>query len=52
MKKIKLYLYWISVIPPILDLIRGAVRGVKMGLADLERERENARFDKANNGSV
>lgn len=48
MKKI---LYWMSVVIPIIDLIRGAVDGVKKGLKDIEersRYEEEERFRRAN----
>jgi len=48
MKKIKLVLYWISVIPVIIDCVKGAIVGVKKGLADLKDERQQRAFDKSN----
>lgn len=51
MKLIKAILYWCSVIPPIIDALKGAVEGVKQGLQDVRNKHdqdERERFDKAN----
>lgn len=51
MKKAKAVMYWLTIIPPLIDLIRGAVRGVQLGLEDIKRKAEvdmEERFDKAN----
>lgn len=48
MRKIKLILYWITLIPPIVDLVQGAFNGLKAGLKDLREQRENERWRQAN----
>lgn len=36
MKKIKLVLYWVTLIPALADLVTGAINGVKKGVADIK----------------
>jgi len=56
MKNLKLVLYWISVIPPVVDFIRGLIRGSQLGLADikkgetLEAIKQAEAFKRANSG--
>ena len=40
--KIKTILYFISVYRPILDIIRGAVRGIVDGVVDIHEQRRSA----------
>lgn len=52
-KKIKNVLYWITVIPAIIDIIKGVVTGVKKGLKDIKEKKDkeqNEAFEKANRG--
>jgi len=55
-KNFKLVLYWISVIPPVVDFIRGLIRGAQLGLADikkgetLEAIKQAEAFRRANKG--
>lgn len=54
MKKAKAVMYWLTIIPPLIDLIRGAVRGVQLGLEDIKRKADDEmteRFNKANGNS-
>jgi len=37
MKNLKIVLYWISVIPPVVDFIRGLIRGSQLGLQDIKK---------------
>lgn len=56
MRKLKQVLYIISIIPPIIDLIKGAYLGLKKGIEDithgntLEAARQTAEWEKANKG--
>lgn len=56
MRKLKQFLYIISIIPPLVDLIKGAYIGLKKGIDDithgktLEAERQAAMWEKANKG--
>lgn len=50
MRKIKVFFYWCSVVPVLVDLVKGAVSGVRKGLADLQDARMQERFDLANKG--
>lgn len=50
MRKIRVFLYWCSVVPVLVDLVKGAVSGVRKGLADLQDARMQERFDLANKG--
>lgn len=56
MRKLKQVLYIISIIPPIVDLVRGAYLGLKKGIEDIthgntrEAERQAAEWEKANKG--
>jgi len=56
MKKLKQILYIISIIPPIVDLLKGAYKGLLLGLTDiangntLKAERQQAEWEKANKG--
>lgn len=50
-------LYWLTVIPAIIDALRGAYIGVKKGLEDIKAEKvekkeaeQKAAFDRANRG--
>lgn len=36
MKRFKQVLYWITLIPPLMDIITGAINGVKQGLEDIK----------------
>jgi len=42
MRKIKIVLYWVTLIPPIIDIITGAINGVKKGITDLKNGETNA----------
>lgn len=51
MKILKAILYWLSVIPPVIDALKGAVSGVKKGLEDVRNKHdleEREKFDAAN----
>jgi len=56
MKKLKQVLYIISIIPPIIDLLKGAYIGLKKGLHDITTgntiaaSKERARWEEANRG--
>ena len=50
MKKIKVVLYWLAVVPVIVDLVKGAISGVKKGLVDLKLAEQEAQWHKANHG--
>lgn len=57
MRKVKIVLYWITVLPALLDAIKGAVIGIKKGLDDIKDLKANAKaaeqneaFEKANRG--
>lgn len=56
MRKLKQFLYIISIIPPLVDLFKGAYFGIKKGIEDithgntLEAERQAAEWEKANKG--
>lgn len=55
MKNLKVVLYWLSVIPPVIDAIKGLVTGIKKGLEDVRtaaaaEEAMREKFDKANRG--
>lgn len=54
MKKV---VYWLTVIPALIDAIKGAISGIQKGLADIEaakvaaKEQQNRQaFDEANRG--
>jgi len=54
MKKV---VYWLTIIPALIDAIKGAISGVQKGLADIEAAKVAAKdaeqkeaFDKANRG--
>lgn len=54
MKKV---LYWVTVVPALADAVKGAVSGVRMGLADIAEAKRKAKaaeqeeaFEKANRG--
>lgn len=36
MKRVKQIFYWITLIPPLIDIITGAINGVKKGLEDIK----------------
>lgn len=55
MRKVKIVLYWITVLPAVLDALKGAYNGIKKGLEDIKdlnaksKAAENQRaFDEAN----
>lgn len=51
MKKFRVFLYWVSVIPPLFDVLKGAVIGVKKGLEDIRQKADKDmqdKFDQAN----
>lgn len=48
MKKIKLILYWVSVVPVIIDLVKGAINGVNKGLQDIKEQEQQALWLKVN----
>lgn len=55
MRKVRLVLYWLTAIGPIVDIITGAINGVRKGLEDIKtnaakNEEQQAKWDKANRG--
>ena len=51
MRKVKAVLYWLSVVPVVIDLVKGAISGVKKGLEDIRKKADDEmhkRFDIAN----
>lgn len=50
MRKVRVVLYWLSVIPVIIDLVKGAVTGVKKGLADIKEQEQIELWRKVNKG--
>lgn len=55
MRKIKIVLYWVTVLPAVIDAIKGAVSGIKKGLEDIKDLNAKAKaaenkdaFDRAN----
>lgn len=55
MKKLKVIIYWLTAIGPIIDIITGAINGVKKGIEDIhtnaaKNERQQADWEKANQG--
>jgi len=48
MRKIKLIIYWITLIPPIVDVVKGAISGLKLGLQDIREKHENEKWHRAN----
>lgn len=48
MRKIKLVLYWITIIPPVVDAIVGAISGLKKGLQDIREKHEKDKWHSAN----
>lgn len=43
--KVKIWCYWFSVILPIIDIIKGAVTGIKNVYKDVHTEEERKRMD-------
>ncbi|QXP44163.1 MAG: hypothetical protein [Arizlama microvirus] len=41
MKKIRVVFYWISILPPLIDLIIGAINGVKKGIQDIKDKKNS-----------
>jgi len=39
MKKLKNVIYWITLIKPIYDLIQGTIRGIKLGIEDIKKQK-------------
>lgn len=56
MRKLKAVLYWVTLIPPVFDIVRSVIigirDGVKKGLADIKEAEQKAAFERANNGNV
>ncbi|WNK14113.1 MAG: hypothetical protein [Microvirus sp.] len=48
MKQLKLILYWITLIPPVVDMVKGAIAGLKLGLQDIRDKHEKGKWDQAN----
>jgi len=44
-------LYVVSVIPGIVDTVKGIIQGVRKGLADIKEAEQKAAFKKANDGN-
>lgn len=45
MKRARQLLYWITLIPPIIDIVTGAITGVKKGLEDIKSGRTRHALD-------
>lgn len=56
MKRLRIVLYWISIIPPVVDLFRGAYEGLRKGLEDIKQGRtlrddaQQQKWEEANRG--
>lgn len=53
MRKLKNILYWVTVIPPILDAVRGLIIGIQKGLSDIKnatrlKEEQERKFNESN----
>lgn len=55
MKKIRVVFYWLSIIPPLIDIVKGAILGISKGVEDAKTgarrvEAQQAEWEKANRG--
>lgn len=44
-KRFKQVIYWITLIPPLIDVITGAINGVKKGLEDIKTGNTRHAYD-------
>lgn len=55
MRKLKIAIYWLTAIGPIIDIITGAITGIKKGIQDIKtnaakNEEQQALWERANRG--